>query len=473
MTTKDTLEQRRDEIVARVLELRPLVEQRSALDEITPEDDAALVKDTDELRTLATELDKVNTDLADIEERAALVEKMRSIQPVVSKHPVKAEMRSARDVWFMNSRETREAALPLLEDRGSFGHLSAHQMDVVDREVRTGQLVAKRALVTETDEYHDAWMQYITRPELLRDEQRAVLQEEVELRAYAEGATTTGGYGVPTAIDPQIILTDQETSNPFLTLASSMNVNTNVWKGVTSAGMTWSFDAEAAEVSDDQTTLGQPSITIFMARGFLPYSIEFEQDYAGATSELMNLLSVGYDELLVDQFTNGDGTTEPRGILTALDANTNVEVVTITDGAYQVGDVRAVYAALPQKYRRNAAWMMNIEVNLLTQAFGTEALGTQTVPLSTGVVSTLLNKPVYENAYFPDYTTTTGAQNIAVVGDFSNYRIARRAGMVVEQIPHLFGTTNNRPTGQRGLFGWARIGANTLTDVAFRLLQNQ
>ena len=57
---------------------------------------------------------------------------------------------------------------------------------------------------------------------------------------------------------------------------------TNVFKPVTSAGISWSFDAEAAAVSDDSPTLGQPSVTVFMARGFVPFSIEVEQDYAAS-----------------------------------------------------------------------------------------------------------------------------------------------------------------------------------------------
>ena len=42
-----------------------------------------------------------------------------------------------------------------------------------------------------------------------------------------------------------------------------------------------------------------------------------------------------------------------------------------------------------------------------------------------------------------------------------------------ELVPHLFDVTNNRPTGQRGWFAWARVGADSIVDNAFRLLQNQ
>ena len=50
----------------------------------------------------------------------------------------------------------------------------------------------------------------------------------------------------------------------------------------------------------------------------------------------------------------------------------------------------------------------------------------------------------------PEFTGSTGAANLLVVGDFSNFLVAQRAGMSVELIPHLFATGNNRPSGQRG-----------------------
>ena len=62
--------------------------------------------------------------------------------------------------------------------------------------------------------------------------------------------------------------------------------------------------------------------------------------------------------------------------------------------------------------------------------------------------------------------------NRAVVGDFSNYVIAKRQGMNVEFVPTLFDVTNNRPTGSRGWFAYARIGGNSVNDLGFRLLTN-
>ncbi len=63
------------------------------------------------------------------------------------------------------------------------------------------------------------------------------------------------------------------------------------------------------------------------------------------------------------------------------------------------------------------------------------------------------------------------AENYMVAfGDFSNYVIARRLGFTIELVPHLFATGANRPSGQRGLFGYARLGADSVNDGAFVLL---
>jgi len=45
--------------------------------------------------------------------------------------------------------------------------------------------------------------------------------------------------------------------------------------------------------------------------------------------------------------------------------------------------------------------------------------------------------------------------------------------MSVEPVQHLFGLTNIRPTGQRGLFGWARMGSDSVDDASFRMLVNK
>jgi len=381
------------------------------------------------------------------------------------------------DVRSMDWRTVRDGALRILEDRDQSNILATSQVDMLDKKVRSAKQtdIARRILVTENEHYRSAFYKLMTRASnvvLTPEEQIAMLRYE-EYRAQSEGTTSAGGFAIPVFIDPSVILTDQETDNPFLTVARQVDVNTNAWKGVSAAGVAWSFDGEGTAVSDDSITIAQPSVTVFTARGFIPYTIEVGEDWPGFQEEMSRLLAEGYDELLINKFSTGNGTTEPRGILTALAANTNSQVTSTTDGAFGFEDIYKVWKSLPQKYRRKASWMMSVDINNRIRQFGAaNVYHAATVALPAGAAEVLFNRPVMENPYFPDFTGTTGAENRAVVGDFSNYVVARRQGMNVELVPQLFDVTNNRPTGSRGWFAYARIGGNSVNDTAFRLLAN-
>jgi HK97 family phage major capsid protein len=441
-------------------------------------------QDAEDWEAHNAEFDTLRDEVAAWEAREARVEEIRKL----AVNPANVESGSPQivrqvdasttpeEVRYLRPAEARDRALKILEDEDSTRHLSAAQIDQVEKVLRTntadlrGDEVARRLLLTENDAYRSGWAKCVTQvqPFLTEDERRAM--EEFRNNSLT---TTAGGFGVPILIDPTIILTGQETDNPFFQLSRVENITTTTWKGVSSAGVTWSFDAEAAEVSDDSPTVAQPSVTAHMARGFIGYSIEIGDDYPGYAGEMARLLAEGYSELLVETLTTGSGSGAPFGIVTALDANTNVEVTPTTDGAFASVDIYKVWKALPQKYRRRASWMMNVDVNNEIRGFGDDKLHQQTVNLEAGALDTLMGRPVYENPYMAEFTSTTGASNILIVGDFSNFLIAQRVGMSVELVPHLFGLTANRPTGERGWFAHARVGADSINDLGFRLLQNQ
>ena len=386
----------------------------------------------------------------------------------------------AGDTRRLTNPEARDKALRILDSRDA-ADLSDAQKTQVEKQLRRDTITARRILVTENEDYRTAWMKMVTdvHPVLTPEENRAV-QAWYEFRALGDWTTTAGGFGIPVFIDPSIILTAQESGNPFLAIAKQVTVNTNQWKGVSSAGVTWAFQTEAAAATDNSPTLAQPTVLVHMARGFIPYSIEVGMDYPGFASEMSTLLAQGYDELLVNKFTIGSGTGEPKGILTAISAVSGDRVKLASGtGLLTAADPYNVWKALPQKYRRNASWLMSIGVNNGIRQLGTaNVFHGYTVNLPEGWADQLFNKPVYESAYMPDSTTwTTTAEGQAVVGDFSNFVIARNGGMSVELIPQLFqqvtagaGGGPAVPTGQRGWFAYARIGSDSSNTAGFRLL---
>ena len=384
----------------------------------------------------------------------------------------------AGDTRRITNSEARDRALRVLDSHDA-DDLSDAQKTQVDKMVRRDHVTARRILVTENEDYRSAWMKMVTDPHpVLSPEENRAVQAWYEFRALGDWSTTAGGFGIPVFIDPSIILTAQESGNPFLSIAKQVTVNTNQWKGVSSAGVTWAFQTEAAATTDNSPVLAQPSVLVHMARGFIPYSIEIGMDYPGFASEMSFLLAQGYDELLVQKFTNGSGTGEPKGILTAISATSGDRVkVAGGAGAITAPDPYNVWKALPQKFRRNASWVMSIGVNNAIRQLGAaNVFHGYTVNLPEGWADQLFNRPVYESAYMPDTTTwTTTAEGQAVVGDFSNFVIARNGGMSVELVPQLFsqltaGTGPATPTGQRGWFAYARIGSDVANAGAFRLL---
>jgi HK97 family phage major capsid protein len=355
---------------------------------------------------------------------------------------------------------------------------SATSKDRQDSLIRRNPEFAEYYRIHSSADYVGAWRKLLTYGEAgasvsMSDSERGALAASMNHRAQSE-TVGSGGYAIPVMIDPSIILSNQETQNPFLQLARVVDITTNAWKGVSSAGVSWSFDAEAAEVSDDSlTSIVQPSVTVFMARGFVPFSIEISEDWPGFQSEMARVLGIGYDELLVDKFSRGSGSGEPRGILTALAASSPTVIVTsTTDGAFGQEDVYATWAALPQKFRRRASWMMSVDVMDRIRQMGTSNVyHAATVNLTQGQIDNLLGRPVYENPYFPVFSSTTGASSRLVVGAWDEFVVARRTGMTAELVPMLFGT-DQRPTGQRGFFAYGRVGSNSVLDAAFALQAN-
>lgn len=382
------------------------------------------------------------------------------------------------DVRSLPTRDARDKALKALEDRDTTSHLDQRQMDGLDRTLRKrnrdtdGSMIARRLLLTENEHYRSAFMKMMARPNaVLTNEEGRAVQQFDEFRAMNIGTDSAGGFGIPVVIDPTIVLTSQGHPNDFLNLARVEVITNDEWKGVTSAGVTWSFDGEATEVSDDSPSLSQPAVTTHKAQGFIPYSIEVGMDYPGFASEMSMLLAEGYSELLVDNLTTGSGTGQPTGIITAL-TGTSSEIDAGTTGSITASDINGLWSALPIKYRGNAAWMSHTEINNAIQQLGSGNNDSAfTVDFTAEGVFRLKGRRMYLNDYMATFPSGSAVNGEVIVGDWSNFLIAQRAGMSVENVPHLFGSSN-RPTGERGWYAWARVGSDSINDAAFRMLSD-
>lgn len=317
--------------------------------------------------------------------------------------------------------------------------------------------LARRILVTGSPTYERAFGKWVARGGM------AGLTNE-EQRALSMGSATSAQLAVPFTLDPTIILTSDGATNPLRAMSRVETITGRAWEGVTSAGVTVTRAAEAAEVGDNAPSLAQPVVTPTRVHGFIPFSIEADQDWSQLRSEMTRLLQDAKDVEEATSFVTGNGTPpNPSGIIATLTTASNVN-----DGyaSFDASDLMALENALPPRFQTRAQWLGRKNTYNLVRALDTN--GTLYVRLTAARPGELLGYPANEASAMP--TRTVAANRYLVLGDFSQFLIVDKAGMDVELVPHLFHTNNNLPTGQRGLYAIWRNNSQILVGNAFRAL---
>lgn len=292
-------------------------------------------------------------------------------------------------------------------------------------------------------------------------ERQAVRRVKDEARAL-NLLDTSGGYLVGATTDFSIMLTSAGSVNPMRQVSRIVTTTTDSWGGITSAGISASWDAEAAEVSDDSPAFGNPVIPVYKGSAYAQASWELDSD-SGLGTQLGPLFADARDQLEAQAFTLGSGTGAPQGVITGVTAVPG-SVVGASSTTHTLADAVTVQNALPARWRANAQWMGNLAVRT---AYSQLPAGSGlTSPAYSG--GQLLGWGFVENSMM-DGTIGAGNDYVLLAGDFRNYTIVDRVGMSVQYIPVVYGA-NRRPTSEVGwLCRWRTGGAVTIPD-AFRLL---
>lgn len=340
--------------------------------------------------------------------------------------------------------------------------------------------LARHMLGTGTDTYRSAFQKIIAGQGIMLTEAERTAVEAARALSLTDAA---GGYAVPFTLDPTVISTKSTTTNPIRRIARNVTTLTDQWQGVTSAGMTVSWDGEAAQVSDDSPALGQAPIPVHKAQGFAVGSIEILADWASAEQELRTMFVESKDDADAIAFTTGTGSAQPTGIVTALAASApTVLILPATAETFALADIYAMENALPAKYRLStmdgdvqssrASWLAARAIYNRTRQFDTNGGAALWQQLGGGLPAQLLGYATYEASGMDgtfDPAATSAHNYLLILGDFRYYVVVDRVGMTVEFVPHVFGA-NQRPTGQRGWYASWRVGADSVNDDAFRML---
>ena len=439
------------------------VEETRSLDA----DEAATVEarqaEIAELDAKLVALDEREAELVLIQERTAARAARPSLQ-VISK-PDSADVMQDRSA---TPAQLADALTRSIEDKVESPESLDHVRKLALRH-KGDRDWTRQLIMRSTDLYEGAWAKMVTGNHWqLNEEERAALSTLTD---------ANGNYLVPTHLDPTVIMTNSGSSNAIRGISRVVTLTRpgdTSWQGITSAGVTASFDAQLTEVSDDSPTFGQPSIPVHKAQAFAQASIEAVDDIAGLAGELLMMFADARDRLEGAAHATGSGSDQPTGIFTALDANTNVEIISDTAAAIFKADLNEVYRSVPVRFRGRSSWLMNPIWALAIQDLGTAVSNSYSTDITQGSTGTLYARPVVESDDAPSSVTTTVNDNEIVFGDFSNYVIVDKPGsFAVEYIPQMFNTSNNLPDGRRGWYVNWRTGADSVNDLAFRLLQDR
>ncbi|MFC7892688.1 phage major capsid protein [Streptomyces sp. NPDC057381] len=368
--------------------------------------------------------------------------------------------------------DLRSRALTAIDDAGE--EITAEQQERAERLIRGDRRgrIAQHILLTGSPDYARAFESLLANsgnPALLDgDELEAYKLAEAHRRAMSL-TDAAGGFLVPFTLDPTIILTNAGSANPFRQISTVRTITTDTWNGVSSAGVTAGWLAEADEVTDNSPAFGQPTITPHKAAAWVQGSFEVLAD-SGFAAEVGPLLADAKDNLEASAFATGTGTGQPKGAITAVAAVPGSVVDSAAVTSYTVADVYALDAALPPRHRNtaNPSWVASKATINATRQFDDAGGSSFWANLGMGQPEQLLGAPIYESSVMSSTPSAASAKPL-IVGDFRQFYIIDRVGMTMVYEPLVKGA-NGRPTGEAGWFCYWRVGSDVVNPDAFRLL---
>ena len=437
----------------------------------TADERAQFEADVAEFEAAGPEIERMQGELAQLEQIAEAPERARvagAPQVLIRQaNPLDDE-----NVQYGPIDQVRGAARTAIENiTRTSDHIRQQITLTLERADDPSGKLSRHIIAASRDSYRSAFSKLISgrQYELTPDEVRAV--QHVRAASLTDAA---GGYAVSTVLDPTIILTGTHnglTPNTVRQLANVVQITGDNYNVVQSAGVTASYVAEATEATDNAPTLAIKTITPYKAHAFVPFTYEIQGDWPQMESEMGRLLMVAKDDLEIEKFTTGTGSTQPLGLVYDMYTNYSGQTqASATGDTFAAADIYALANKVALRFRARGQWMANEVIFDKVRGFGAAEKDIWESSIALDRPATILGRPVYGNAAM-DSTYGSGENYVMIFGDIrEGYTIVDRVGMSVELIPNLFGGTNNYPNGMRGLYAYWRNGAAVVNSSALATL---
>ena len=256
--------------------------------------------------------------------------------------------------------------------------------------------------------------------------------EQIQSKALSAGTDANGGYLVPNQLADLIVEIVNE-SSPMRAIATVETISSDsldIIEDVTDANAAWGDETTVRSAETTSPTLGRNTIDTFemyaqpqaTQKLIDDASIDIEKWIATKVADKMARLEA-------TAFISGDGTTQPKGILTYTAGSTwgtIQQLGTGTSGVVTADSLFQLYYALKDDYARNATFLMHrTTVQAVRLLKDTTNQYIWQPGLAAGRPDTLLGAPVALAADMP----TPAASALAVaVADF------KRAYLIVDRI---------------------------------------
>jgi HK97 family phage major capsid protein len=292
------------------------------------------------------------------------------------------------------------------------------------------------------------------------DERQAVhtvMNNESVRAAFAETSGAVGAFALPLQLDSTILFTNAGVASPHRDLARHELMTSNTWNGVTSAGATANWVAEATAVTDTTPAIGQLVITAYKIMTWVYGSFEVLDDTA-LSAQVPSLFADARQRLEGAAFAIGTGSAQPFGAVTRAGADASAGVLT-------AAMIYGLDQNLPPRFRNGGkvAWAANETIRNVARQVPKFVGAVESIVDDSGDVPRMLGYPFYESSAM--LGGSVGNREL-LLGDWSSYIIADRLPSVVIAEPLVETGTPGLPTGQRGWLNYSRVGADTVTQGA-------
>ncbi|MGQ2972059.1 MAG: phage major capsid protein [Brevundimonas mediterranea] len=297
----------------------------------------------------------------------------------------------------------------------------------------------------------------------LTSEQRAMVTRD----AQSTGVAADGGYAVPTTLANEIVKA-AIVFGPMLD-GSIFDVVTTA----TGAPLNFATKASSRKARLIGENVAAETVLAKLGQKTLN-SYKLTTDVAVASRELLQDAGVNIEQWLVeelsesyglganDYLTNGTGSNQPAGIVTAL-ASAGLD--TAASGAFAVDDLLALQYGVNSAYRQRGRYMFNSNMELaLRKAKDSTGNYIWQPAMVAGTPNTVFGKAYVVN---DDMATADAAGEVAAIfGDMKGYKVRVSRALGLTRLNEMFALSD-----QIGWVGFARIDGDVIQPAALKALK--